>query len=165
MIFNMVGSSGGSGDLSNVTATAGDVRENKVFVNSSGNEVTGTLTDNGAYSGIISDTNALSIPNGIHSGSTARISQTERAKIIPSNIVSGVTILGVAGSAVTSGYAINGVEYTATDLVGANVGDIGYYVNVDGDIQYRGINDTAQVHIPCVVTSVSGTTVTIIAAS
>ena len=38
------------------------------------------------------------IPQGFHNGSTAVISDVERAKIIPENIKEGITVLGIQGS-------------------------------------------------------------------
>lgn len=85
-------------DASQTNVAAGDVRNGKVFVGASG-EDTGTLADNGATGGTISTkAGSVTIPAGITSGGSVSISSTEQAKIIASNIKSGVTLLGVAGS-------------------------------------------------------------------
>lgn len=85
-------------DVTNVDAAAGNVLSGKVFVGASG-EDTGTMANNGSTSGTISTkAGTVSIPAGYTSGGTVSISATEQAKIIASNIKSGVTILGVAGS-------------------------------------------------------------------
>jgi len=85
-------------DASQTNVAAGDVRSGKVFVGASG-EDTGSLADNGSTSGTISTkAGTVNIPAGITSGGTVSISSTEQAKIIASNIKSGVTILGVSGS-------------------------------------------------------------------
>ena len=69
-----------------------------------GSKITGSMTNNGAASGTI-DTAAGSytIAQGYHDGSgSVAIDSTERAKIIPSNILQGVTILGVTGEVTPS---------------------------------------------------------------
>ena len=65
-----------------------------------GNKVTGKMTNNGAVSGTISEkTGKYTVPQGYHDGSgIVQISSTEQAKLIPSNIRDGVTILGVEGT-------------------------------------------------------------------
>lgn len=65
-----------------------------------GTKLTGTMSNNGAVSGDISTKESKYIvPQGYHDGSgTVKIDETEQAKIIPTNIREGVTILGVAGS-------------------------------------------------------------------
>lgn len=85
-------------DVSGVTVAAGDVRSGKTFFGSNGQD-TGTLTETSVSSTSISTkSQSISIPAGIHAGTQAvSISSTEQAKIIASNIKSGVTILGVAG--------------------------------------------------------------------
>ena len=57
------------------------------------------MANNGATGGTISTkAGTVTIPAGYTTGGTASISSTEQAKIIATNIKSGVTILGVAGS-------------------------------------------------------------------
>lgn len=65
-----------------------------------GKIVTGTAENNGAVAGIISTKDGVYVvPIGIHDGSgTVKIDPTEAAKLIPSNIRQGITILGVEGS-------------------------------------------------------------------
>lgn len=167
MIFNMVGGGGSDIDLSGVTAAAGDVRASKVFVDSNGDEVTGTLTDNGSYSGTISDTNALSIPNGIHNDSTVRISETERNKIIASNIKNGVTILGVTGN-LTSGYTINGTERVIDTLTSYSVGQFVYVYQAVGSWQIESVSSSGGAgsgRYPAVVIAATSGSVTVIAYS
>lgn len=62
-------------------------------------EVPGSMANNGSTGGSISTkAGTVTIPAGYTSGGTVSISSTEQAKIIASNIKSGVTILGQAGS-------------------------------------------------------------------
>lgn len=79
-------------------AAAGDILTGKKAFGSSG-EITGSMADNGSTSGTISTkAGTVTIPAGYTSGGTVAISSTEQAKVIASNIKSGVTLLGVAGS-------------------------------------------------------------------
>ena len=85
-------------DASQTDAAASHVLDGKVFVGASGQD-TGSMTNNGSTSGTISTkAGTVTIPAGYTSGGTVSISSTEQAKVIASNIKSGVTILGVAGS-------------------------------------------------------------------
>ena len=65
-----------------------------------GSKITGTMPNNGAVTKTISTkTQEVSIAQGYHDGSgKVSISSTEQAKIIPTNIRDGVTILGVTGT-------------------------------------------------------------------
>lgn len=61
--------------------------------------VSGSMANNGSTSGTISTkAGTVTVPAGYTSGGTVSISSTEQSKIIASNIKSGVTLLGVAGS-------------------------------------------------------------------
>lgn len=78
--------------------TAADVLTGKTAFGANG-EVDGGMANNGATGGTISTkAGTVTIPAGYTSGGTAAISSAEQAKIIASNIKSGVTILGVAGN-------------------------------------------------------------------
>ena len=85
-------------DTASADATAGDILATKKAYGSSG-EITGSMANNGATGGTISTkAGTVTIPAGYTTGGTVGISSTEQAKIIASNIRSGVTILGQAGS-------------------------------------------------------------------
>jgi len=84
------------------TATAdiesADVLTGKTGFGASGS-VSGSMANNGSTSGTIATkAGTVTIPAGYTSGGTVSISSTEQAKIVASNIKSGVTLLGVAGS-------------------------------------------------------------------
>lgn len=65
-----------------------------------GAKLTGTMPNNGAVSLTISTVDgAVTIPQGYHDGSgKVGILDTEKAKLIASNIKQGITILGVTGT-------------------------------------------------------------------
>ena len=85
-------------DTADADITSADVLTGKTGFNSSGS-VTGSMANNGSTSGTISaKAGTVTIPSGYTSGGTVSIASAEQSKIIASNIKSGVTILGVAGS-------------------------------------------------------------------
>lgn len=85
-------------DTSGADITGGDVLAGKTGFGASGS-VSGSMANNGNTGGEISTkAGTVTIPAGYTSGGTVKISDTEQAKLIASNIKSGVTILGVGGS-------------------------------------------------------------------
>ena len=85
-------------DTADADITSSDVLSGKTAYGSTGS-ISGGMTNNGSTSGTISTkAGTVTIPAGYTSGGTVGISSTEQAKIIASNIKSGVTILGQAGS-------------------------------------------------------------------
>ena len=85
-------------DTADGNITSADVLSGKKGYNASG-EVDGSMANNGATGGTISTkAGAVTIPAGYTSGGTVSISSTEQAKVIASNIKSGVTLLGVSGT-------------------------------------------------------------------
>lgn len=81
------------------TATAAEILSGKTAYNK-GNKITGAMKNNGAVSGVISTREGqYTVPQGYHDGSgKVQIDAIEQAKIIPSNIRDGVSILGVEGT-------------------------------------------------------------------
>lgn len=65
-----------------------------------GAKKTGTMKNNGGVTGVISSKDGqYTIPQGYHDGSgKVGIDNTEKAKLVPTNIREGVTVLGVVGS-------------------------------------------------------------------
>lgn len=86
------------------------------------NKITGEMTNNGAVSGTISTkAGTYTVPAGFHNGlGSVGIDLTEQQKIIPGNLKSGITILGIegiySGEAVTAG-AVNVTPYLTAQTV------------------------------------------------
>lgn len=94
-----------------------------------GSKITGTMPNNGAVTKSISTkTQEVSIAQGYHDGSgKVSISSTEQAKIIPTNIRDGVTILGVTGTmSGTEGARAQAKTVTPTTTVQNVLPDDGY---------------------------------------
>ena len=116
------GSSTKDSDTTDADATASEILYGRTaYVNK--NKITGQMTNNGSVTGTISTkAQEYTIPAGYHDGTgKVSISSTEQAKIIASNILTGVTILGVTGnvspsSSVTSG-AVDVTPYLTAQTV------------------------------------------------
>lgn len=95
------------------TATAAEILKGKTAY-ARGSKVTGTMVNNGAVSGSIgTKAGTYTVPIGYHDGSgKVGINATEQAKIIPSNIKSGINILGVTGT--YAGEAVKAQAKTVT---------------------------------------------------
>lgn len=85
-------------DTTGANFAAADMLTGKTGFGASGS-ISGSMANNGNTDGTISTkAGTVTIPAGYTSGGTVSISSTEQAKVIASNIKSGVTLLGVAGS-------------------------------------------------------------------
>lgn len=140
-------------DTSDATASADEILLNQTaYVN--GSKVTGTMPNNGAVTGTISTkAGQYTIPQGYHDGSgKVGISSTEQAKIIASNIKSGIKILGVTGT--YSGEGATAQAKTVTPTTSQQV------VTPDTDFDY--LSQVTVLAIPYTETANTyGTTVTI----
>lgn len=140
-------------DTSDATAQRAEILLSKTaYVN--GTKLTGSMPNNGAVSGTISTkAGTYTVPIGYHDGSgTVGISSTEQAKIIASNIKSGVKILGVTGS--YSGEGATAQAKTATPSTASQV--------ILPDEGYDYLSQVTVAAVPYVETANAyGTTVTI----
>lgn len=85
-------------DTSDADAAAANILTGKKAYGSTG-AIDGSMANNGSTSGTISTkAGTVTIPAGYTTGGTVSISSAEQAKIIASNIKSGVTILGQSGT-------------------------------------------------------------------
>lgn len=86
-------------DTSDDTAAVGEILSGKT-AHARGTQLTGTMPNRGAVTGTITTkAGAYTIQQGYHDGSgSVAIASAEQAKLIPTNIREGITILGVEGS-------------------------------------------------------------------
>lgn len=85
-------------DTASADVSGADLLTGKTAFGASG-AVSGSMANNGGTGGTISTkAGTVTIPAGYTTGGTVAISSTEQAKIVASNIKSGVTLLGIAGS-------------------------------------------------------------------
>lgn len=135
-------------DSSGATAATDEVLAGKSF-GAGGQMRTGTMKNNGAVSGTISERDgSYTVPYGFHDGSgKVQISATERQKIIAENIREGVTILGITGAMSSSeGMKPQAKEVTPTMEEQVVLPDAGYncltQVTVKG-IPYKEVANAA----------------------
>lgn len=86
-------------DSQDATAEVAEIMSGKTAY-ARGSKLTGTMKNNGAVKGVISAVaGEYTVPQGYHDGAgKVAIDATEQAKIIPTNIREGITILGVEGA-------------------------------------------------------------------
>lgn len=119
-------------DLTEDTIIAAHVLSGDTFHGNDGESSSGSMTNRGAVTGTIATkTGAYTIQQGFHNGSgTVAISATEQAKIIPTNIKHGVTVLGVLGTYNGDGISLQSksVSYTpaASSQSATVTADAGY---------------------------------------
>lgn len=140
-------------DTSDATASADEILLNQTAY-ANGSKVTGTMPNNGAVTGTISTkAGQYTIPQGYHDGSgKVSISTTEQSKITPSNIKSGITILGIEGT--YSGEGATAQAKTVTPTTSQQV--------ITPDTDYDYLSQVTVLAIPYTETANTyGTTVTI----
>ena len=120
-----------------------------------GVKITGTMPNNGAVSGnIATKDEQYTVPQGFHDGSgKVGIASTEKAKLIPGNIKSGVEVLGVTGS--YSGESINAQTKSVTPSFTQQV------VQPDDGYDYLSTVTVAAIPVAYADNAAGGRTVTI----
>ncbi len=120
-------------NTSDATAVAAEILATKTaYVD--GSKITGSMTNRGGVTGTISTkAGEYTIPSGYHDGSgKVSIDSTEQAKIIATNIRSGVTILGVegtmSGSESVKATSASVTPYTTTQTITPS--DLGDYNSI-----------------------------------
>lgn len=86
-------------DTQDATANENEILEGEIaYVR--GVRVVGKMKNNGAVNGSVNTKDGVyPVPQGFHDGSgTVGIAESEKAKLVPSNIRQGVTVLGVEGT-------------------------------------------------------------------
>ncbi len=107
---SIIVSSGGI-DVSDTTATAADVLNGKVFRNSAGILTSGTIPTLSAASTYMPGTTAIHISGGQYIDPATGITIAGDDDLVASNIISGVSIFGVAGT-LTPGGSSGGADVT-----------------------------------------------------
>lgn len=100
-------------DTSSDTAAVGEILYGRT-AHARGAQLTGTMANNGGVTGTIATKDgSYVIPQGYHDGSgTVTLADSEKNKLVASNIKSGVQLFGVTGT--YSGEAITAQTKTAT---------------------------------------------------
>ena len=114
-------------DTSDDTAAVAEILSGKT-AHARGVQLTGTMPNRGAVTGVISDKDdTYTIQQGYHDGSgSVGIDATEKAKIIPGNIKAGVEILGETGTYAGEAISVQSKTATPTNSQQVILPDTGY---------------------------------------
>lgn len=118
----------GSVDLSGITATADDILAGKKSVNTSGDEITGTMTNRGAWTTSKTSNGDVTIPAGYHNGNgkvTVNVSTTVASGELDTPTVSFDTTTGMfttTAKVKTSGYISTSATKTNSYGLARNLG-------------------------------------------
>ena len=114
-------------DTSDDTAAVAEILSGKT-AHARGVQLTGTMPNRGAVTGVISDKDdTYTIQQGYHDGSgSVGIDAKEKAKIIPGNIKAGVEILGETGTYAGEAISVQSKTATPTNSQQVILPDTGY---------------------------------------
>ena len=114
-------------DTSEDTVAVAEILSGKT-AHARGVQLTGTMPNRGAVTGVISDKDdTYTIQQGYHDGSgSVGIDATEQAKIIPGNIKAGVPILGQVGTYSGEAIEVQTKTVTPTNAQQVVLPDTGY---------------------------------------
>lgn len=124
-------------DVTSVTATAGDVLTGKIFVDSDGNVITGTMANVGKVSKTLDVTTiSYTIPKGMHSGTGTVTIVLETKTVTPTKEVQDITpTAGKVLSKVTvAAIPDQFVDTTGTDATASDVLIDKVFANADGKV-------------------------------
>lgn len=130
-------------DVSSVTAAAGDVLANKMFVDDEGTVTAGTMANNGTVNQTLTPaTTSYTIPQGYHSGSGKVSITTETKSATPSTTsqditpTSGKVLSKVTVAAIPAKYG----DTTGDDAVAANLlaGKLAHSISAGAAVQIEG---------------------------
>ena len=141
-------------DTSDDTVATAEILVGKT-AHARGVKITGTMPNNGAVSGSIATKDGqYTVPQGFHDGSgKVGIASTEKAKLIPGNIKSGVEVLGVTGT--YGGKSINAQTKSVTPSFTQQV------VQPDDSYDYLSAVTVAAIPVAYADNAAGGRTVTI----
>lgn len=124
-------------DVTSVTAVAGDVLTGKIFVDSDGTVITGTMPNNGAVSKTLDVTTiSYTIPKGMHSGSGTVKIVLETKTVTPTKEVQDITPTNgkVLSKVTVAAIPDQFVDTTGTDAVSSDVLIDKVFANGDGKV-------------------------------
>lgn len=121
------GTSTADSDTQDATAAAAELLEGKTaYVR--GTKITGTMPNREGEGGTITEkTQSVPIPQGYHDGSgSVSIDADEQAKLIPGNIKTGISLLGIEGTYTGEGVTAQSREVTPAMTAQTVLPDEGY---------------------------------------
>ena len=118
------------------TAVVADVLKDKTFTNSSGVNLTGTMANNGAWTGATTGTGNVTIPAGYHNGSgyvsgsgayNAGVTATKKGTATASQVLTGYTFTNSSSVGASGSMANNGAVSQALNCGGSYTIPAGYH--------------------------------------